>query len=64
MSKYDNLKYWAKIKARKPHHCQECGAVIDKAEYYYKEKIDFVNTPPGFVLKELCLKCGERKLLN
>ena len=59
MSKYNNLKYWAKVKARVPHHCQNCGAIINKGEFYYREKIDFVNPPPGFDFKELCKKCGE-----
>ncbi len=58
MSKYDNLKYWAKVKARIPHDCQKCGALINKGDVYYKERIDFVNSPPGFILGELCEKCG------
>jgi hypothetical protein len=50
MGKYDSLKYWAKVKARVPHRCQRCGAMIDKGEFYYKEKIDFVRPPPGLFL--------------
>jgi DNA modification methylase len=60
MSKYDNLKYWAKTKARIPHHCQKCGAVVPKGEFYYKEKVDFLH-PPGLAFGELCLKCGEEE---
>ena len=60
MIKYDSLKYWAKVKARVPHKCQKCKASIGKGEYYYKEKIDFVNAP-SLVLGELCLRCGESK---
>jgi hypothetical protein len=58
MSKYDGLKYWAKVKARVPHLCQKCGASINKGDLYFKEKVDFVNTPPGLALGELCEKCG------
>ena len=60
MSKYDALKYWAKTKARISHHCHQCGAVILKGEFYYREKVDFVHSP-GLALGELCLKCGEGK---
>ena len=58
MSKYDNLKYWAKVRARIPHKCQKCRATINKGDLYYKEKIDFGNPPPGFYFGELCEKCG------
>lgn len=61
MRKYDSLKYWAKVKARIPHRCQRCNEFIDKGEYYYKEKIDFVNPPPGLIFGELCQKCGEEQ---
>jgi hypothetical protein len=64
MSKYDNLKYWAKVKARAPHRCQQCNTLIEKGEFYYKEKVDFVNPPPGFVLGELCQKCGDGRGLD
>lgn len=59
MVKYDSLKYWAKVRARVPHRCQRCGTVIGKGEYYYKEKLDFVSSPPGLVFGELCEKCGK-----
>jgi len=59
MSKYDSLKYWAKTKARISHRCQRCGAIVNKGEFYYKEKIDFVNPPPGLHFGELCEKCGK-----
>ncbi|MFC1874669.1 hypothetical protein ACFLY3_00720 [Chloroflexota bacterium] len=54
MSKYENLKYWARVKARVSHRCQQCDTLIEKGEFYYKEKVDLVNPPPGFVLGELC----------
>lgn len=60
VSKYDSLKYWVRVKARVPHRCQGCGAIVNKGEFYYKEKIDFVNPPPGFALGELCEACGEK----
>ena len=59
MSKYENLKYWARVKARVSHRCQQCDTLIEKGEFYYKEKVDLVNPPPGFVLGELCQKCGD-----
>jgi hypothetical protein len=58
MSKYDSLKYWAKVKARTSHNCEKCGAIINKGDLYYKEKIDYGNPPPGFHFGELCEKCG------
>jgi hypothetical protein len=58
MSKYDDLKYWAKVKARVTHRCEKCEAIINNGDFYYKEKIDSVNPPPGFALGELCEKCG------
>lgn len=60
MSKYNSLKYWAKVKARVPHHCQICGAIINKGEFYYKEKIDFVNPSPVLLLGN-CVKSVVRK---
>jgi len=62
MSKYESLKYWVKIKARVPHCCQKCGVTINKGEFYYKEKIDFVKPPPGLVFRELCEKCGHETI--
>jgi len=59
ISKYDSLKYWAKIKARVLHRCQRCEAIVNEGEFYYKQKINFVNPPPGFALGELCERCGE-----
>jgi len=58
MGKYDELKYWAVMKARVPHRCYKCGAEISKAELYYKERIDFVDAP-GLLLREMCFKCGK-----
>lgn len=57
MNKYDDLKYWAKVKSRVTHRCEKCGLSINKGDFYFKEKIDFVNPPPGLVLEELCEKC-------
>ena len=64
MGKYDSLKYWAKVKARVPHRCQQCNALIEKGEFYYKERIDLVSPPPGFVFGELCHRCGDDKGLT
>jgi len=59
MSKYDSLKRWTKVQARVSHHCQKCEELVNKGEFYYKEKIDFVNSSPGICLGELCERCGE-----
>jgi len=63
MSKYDRLKYWAKTKARIQHRCHKWGNIIQKGEFYYKEKVDFVHTV-GLELREMCLKCGEEAIIK
>ncbi len=60
MSKYDSLKYWAKVKARTIHKYHRCARIIKAGDLYYREKIDFVNPPPGYVFAELCQQCGEQ----
>jgi hypothetical protein len=59
MSKYDSLKYWKRTKARISHICQRCGVLVGKGEFYYKERIDYVNPPPSLILGELCERCAE-----
>ena len=39
MSKYNQLKYLKKIKARVYHQCNYCGETIPPGEYYYREVI-------------------------
>ena len=57
MSKYDKLKSWAKVKARVIHHCQACGHEISPKMFYYKQRIELVNPPPGMRFGELCEEC-------
>ena len=57
MGKYDKLRYWAEVTARKPHTCQRCGGVIERGDAYWKERIDVVKTSPGLALGELCQRC-------
>ena len=57
MNKYEGLKYWARVKARVLHECEQCGAVIQVGQFYYKQRIDLVNPPPRMVFGQLCEQC-------
>jgi hypothetical protein len=57
MTKYDDLKYIIKMKAKIQHSCHQCGKYIEVGELYYKEKID-VKPSPNFILREFYEKCG------
>jgi len=60
MSKYNNLKYWAEVKARTPHCCEKCGSLIASGEVYYSEKLDgFVHTL-RVRLGKLCQQCFKK----
>ena len=39
ISKYDNLKFFKKTKARVNHICLKCGQQIIAGDYYYTETI-------------------------
>jgi hypothetical protein len=56
MSKYDNLKFFKKTKARVNHICMNCGEQINTGDIYYPEKIKdkFLHS---LRRKKLCKKC-------
>jgi len=67
MSKYDQLKYLKKTKARVVHQCGYCGEIIPAGEYYYREALNdkflqFLHA------RSFCVKCygqfGEALLTN
>ena len=59
MSKYDNLKFFKKTKARTNHICIECGQQINAGDFYYAEsmKDKFLHY---LHRKKLCDKCYEK----
>jgi len=58
MSKYNNLKYLKKTKARVDHICENCGKLILPEQEYYRETIDdkFLHSLHS---KSFCSKCYE-----
>lgn len=58
MSKYDNLKYFKKTKARACHVCMKCGKQIFPGDYYYAERLKdrFLHS---LHMKKLCIECYE-----
>jgi hypothetical protein len=60
MSKFDNLKYFKRTKARVIHICIDCNSVIEIGEYYYSETIKdkFLNS---LHRKKLCAHCFGKK---
>ena len=56
MSKYNNLKFLSKTKARVTHRCHQCGKLISTGEFYYAEKLKdrFLHS---LHLKKICGKC-------
>jgi hypothetical protein len=59
VSKYDNLKFFKKTKARANHICSNCGAQINKGDIYYPEVIKdkFLHSLHN---KKLCKHCYEK----
>jgi hypothetical protein len=66
VSKYDNLNFLKKTKARVNHVCSKCDQQIIAGDYYYAEiiKDKFLHTLHN---KKFCNDCYEKynnKLLN
>jgi hypothetical protein len=67
MSKYNQLKYLKKTKARTVHQCAKCEEIISVGEYYYKEALtdEFLQFLHG---RSFCINCyekfGETLLMN
>lgn len=63
MSKYDNLKFFKKTKARTNHICIECGQQINAGDFYYTEsmKDKFLHS---LHRKKFCIKCYEEYFKN
>ncbi|MCK4781497.1 hypothetical protein KAS79_01035 [Candidatus Parcubacteria bacterium] len=58
MSKYDNLKFFKKTKARISHACMKCRGQINTGDFYYAKNIKdkFLHS---LHRKKLCDKCYE-----
>ena len=56
MSKYGDLKYLKKTKARVGHICSSCGKKIKRDNFYY---VETMKNNPLYRLhaKKLCLDC-------
>lgn len=63
MSKYGNLKFFKKTKARVNHICMQCGKQIDVGDFYYTEalKDKFLHS---LHRKKFCIKCYEEYFKN
>ena len=63
MSKYDNLKFFKKTKARVNHICMKCGQQINTGDFYYAEnmKDKFLHS---LHRKKFCIKCYEEYFKN
>ncbi len=59
VSKYDNLKFFKKTKARVSHKCFKCNQQIIAGDYYYAETIKdkFLHSLHN---KKICENCYER----
>lgn len=59
MSKYDNLKFFKKTKARVNHICMKCGQQINTGDFYYAEDIKdkFLHS---LHRKKFCKNCYEK----
>lgn len=66
MSKYNNLKFLKKTKARVEHRCQNCGELIGPGALYYSEKLRdrFLHTLHEKKFCEQCYKKYGDQLLN
>jgi len=58
MSKYDNLKYLKKTKARVNHICSSCGKEIERDSFYFIEAMQdrFLQRLHA---KKFCIDCYE-----
>jgi len=56
MSKYDNLKFLKKTRARANHICMNCGQQINASDFYYTEalKDKFLHS---LHMKKFCIEC-------
>lgn len=59
MSKYNQLKFLKKTKARVNHVCDKCGREIESNSYYYKEALQdkFLHSLHA---KKFCAECYEK----
>ena len=47
MSKYNNLKFLKRTKARVNHKCDRCGKLINPGDFYYAETLKQVFIYPA-----------------
>lgn len=59
VSKYNNIKYFKKTKARADHICSNCGVQIKRGDIYYPEVIKdkFLYSLHN---EKLCKNCYEK----
>ena len=57
MSKYDSLREWHLVKARKDGRCKNCGQAIPARSEYWAERIGGGVRTMGLSLGKLCERC-------
>ena len=61
MSKYDSLRQWNLVKARKAWSCDGCGESISPQTEYWAESIGGGVSTIGLKLGKLCQRCYRQR---